>query len=219
MSRRSCVSLPHVEAVTLMAWDLPYEATLPRPGLCIGCAPHHPLGPCIGRIPHLTVIGETSTRHEEVATFTHSIKTRVNAVKFTHQSLCNPKILTLLKAVRRGFLKGCPNISKKLILKYLNPSPATAKGHMMRPRHGIRSTTPKATPLGSRPYMYQPSQSFCNQLQVYEMVQNKCQGRFQSKYLNITHNASQTQIWLILNKMIKLKKTDLSVANKTSSLR
>ncbi len=25
-----------------------------------------------------------------------------------------------------------------------NPSPATAKGHMKRPRHGIRSTTPKA---------------------------------------------------------------------------
>jgi hypothetical protein len=28
-SHRSCVSLPHVEAATLMAWDLPYEATLP----------------------------------------------------------------------------------------------------------------------------------------------------------------------------------------------
>jgi hypothetical protein len=31
----------------------------------------------------------------------------------------------------------------KLILKNLNPSPATAKGHMKRPRHGIKSTTPK----------------------------------------------------------------------------
>ncbi len=65
-------------------------------------------------------------------------------VKFAHQSLCNPKILTLLKAIQKGFLKGCLNISKKLIVKYLNPSPATAKGHMKRPRHGIRSTTPKA---------------------------------------------------------------------------
>jgi hypothetical protein len=51
--------------------------------------------------------------------------------------------LTLLKAVRRGFLDGCPNLSEKLINKYLNASPATAKGHMKRPRHGIRSTTPK----------------------------------------------------------------------------
>ncbi len=87
--------------------------------------------------------GETSTRHEEVAMFTHSIRMQINSVKFTHQSLCNPKILTLLKAVRRGSLKRCPNISKKLILKYLNPSPATAKGHMKQPRHGIHSTTPK----------------------------------------------------------------------------
>ena len=60
---------------------------------------------------------------------------------FAHQSLCNPKISTLLKATRRGFVRGCPNMSAKLILKYLNPSPATAKGHMKQPRHGIRSTT------------------------------------------------------------------------------
>jgi hypothetical protein len=31
-------------------------------------------------------------------------------------------------------------MSKKLIMKYLNASPATAKGHMKRPRCGIRST-------------------------------------------------------------------------------
>jgi hypothetical protein len=30
-----------------------------------------------------------------------------------------------------------------LILKYLNAIPATAKGHMKRPRHGIWNTTPK----------------------------------------------------------------------------
>jgi len=77
------------------------------------------------------------------ASFAHSVKTRANAVKFAHQALCNPKISTLLKAVRRGFLDGCPNLSEKLINKYLNASPATAKGHMKRPRHGIRSTTPK----------------------------------------------------------------------------
>jgi hypothetical protein len=34
-----------------------------------------------------------------VASFTHSIKTRANGVKFAHQSLCNPKISTLLKAI------------------------------------------------------------------------------------------------------------------------
>ncbi len=34
-----------------------------------------------------------------VASFTHSVKTKANNVKFAHQSLCNPKISTLLKAV------------------------------------------------------------------------------------------------------------------------
>jgi hypothetical protein len=80
------------------------------------------------------------TRTKGDAAFSHSIRTRGNEVKFAHQSLCNPKISTLLKAVRRGFLRGCPNMTEKLILKYLNPSPDTAKGHMKRPRHGIRST-------------------------------------------------------------------------------
>jgi hypothetical protein len=120
-SRMVCVPLPHTRTANLMACNLPTVATLPQPSPCIGHAPH-----------------------QSFAAFTHSIKTQVNAVKFAHQSLCNPKILTLLKAAQKGFFKGCPNISEKLILKYLNPSPATAKGHMKRPRHGIRSTTPKA---------------------------------------------------------------------------
>ncbi len=51
-----------------------------------------------------------------------------------------------MKAVRKGFLKECPNINEKLILKYLNPNPATAKGHMKRPHHGIKSTTPRVKP-------------------------------------------------------------------------
>jgi hypothetical protein len=86
-----------------------------------------------------------------LASFKHSVRTRANGVKFAHQSSCNPKISTLLKAVRKGFLKGCPNSTKKLILKYLNPSPVTAKGHMKRPCHGIKSTQPKtAVPRNSR---------------------------------------------------------------------
>jgi hypothetical protein len=52
----------------------------------------------------------------------------------------------LLKAIWHGFLDGCPNISEKLVLKYLNPSPATAKGHMKQLQHGIQSTTPKNRP-------------------------------------------------------------------------
>jgi hypothetical protein len=88
---------------------------------------------------------DTSDTHTGVtlATSMHSVQTQANAIKFAHQSLCNPKISTLLKAVCRGFLKGCPNLSETLILNYLNPSSATAKGHMKRLRHGLRSTQPK----------------------------------------------------------------------------
>jgi hypothetical protein len=82
-----------------------------------------------------------------LAAFTHLVQTRANRVKFSHQALCIPKILTLIKAVRKGFLKGCPNLSKKLILKFLTPSPATAKSHMKQPHHGIKSTRPKPTAL------------------------------------------------------------------------
>jgi hypothetical protein len=82
----------------------------------------------------------------KLATFTHSVQTQANGVKFAHQSLCNPKVSALFKAVHRGFLKGCPNLNKKLILKYLKPSPSMAKSHMKRPCHGIKSTCPKHIP-------------------------------------------------------------------------
>jgi hypothetical protein len=85
--------------------------------------------------------------HPAIASLNHFIRTQMNAVRFAHQLLDNPCISTLLKAVRRGFLNGCPNISEKLVLKYLNPSPATAKEHMKRPRHSIQSATPKSVQL------------------------------------------------------------------------
>jgi hypothetical protein len=118
--------LQGVKDITTDLWTIPINATqAPR--------------------PHET---EAKRQHtvEHTAHFAHSISTRANKLKFAHQSLCNPKISTLLKATRKGFLKGCPNITETLILKYLNPSPATAKGHMKRPRQGIQSTTPKIKP-------------------------------------------------------------------------
>ena len=96
-------------------------------------------GPCFGRAPHFRGSSASSPPPVALATFTHSVRTRSNAVKFAHQSLCDSKILTLLKAVCRRFLRGCPNMTEPLILKYLNPSTATVKGHMKRPRHGICS--------------------------------------------------------------------------------
>jgi hypothetical protein len=80
---------------------------------------------------------------------THTIQTKANSIKFTHQSLLSPHLSTLLKAIRRGFLKGCPNLITKGVSRYTNPSPATARGHMKQPHQGIQSTTqrqPRAPP-------------------------------------------------------------------------
>jgi hypothetical protein len=61
----------------------------------------------------------------QIAFFTHTVRTKANSIQFTHQSLCSPPISTLLKTIKRGFLKGCPNLSAAGVTRYLNPSPAT----------------------------------------------------------------------------------------------
>jgi hypothetical protein len=128
-----------------MVGTTPGEYLLPPPGPCEDHAPHHP-----------TV---TPDYHPGIflANFTHSVQTGANAIKFAHQSLCNPKISTLLKAMRKGFFKGCPNMTKKLITKYLNMTPGTAKGHMKRPRHGIKSTRPKPLKVRLQPVLNIPT--------------------------------------------------------------
>jgi hypothetical protein len=69
----------------------------------------------------------------QIAFFTHTVQTKANSIQFAHQSLCSPQILTLLKAIRRGYVKGCPNLTTKGVTKYQNPSPATAKGICSNP--------------------------------------------------------------------------------------
>jgi hypothetical protein len=76
----------------------------------------------------------------QIAFFMHTIRNKANSICFAHQLLCSPHISMLLKAIKRGYLKGCPNLTAQGISKYLNPSPATAKGHMSCPHQDIRST-------------------------------------------------------------------------------
>jgi hypothetical protein len=121
-SRKACISLPPAVAASLMTYDPQTVAALPQPG------------PCIGRAPHQYIAG-----------FSYARTTKANSVKFAHQSLCNPPISSLLKAINAGFLKGAPNFDTHTVRKYLMASPATSKGHMKRPRKGLRSTT-KRTP-------------------------------------------------------------------------
>ena len=66
-------------------------------------------GGCMARTPQFPASATPQAKIVDVAMFTHSVQTRANSVKFYHQSLCNPQISSLIKALRKGFLKGCPN--------------------------------------------------------------------------------------------------------------
>jgi hypothetical protein len=81
----------------------------------------------------------------ELALFSCHRTTKTNAVKFMHQSLCNPPITSLIKAINAGFLHGAPHLNAKFVQKYLMPSPRTSKGHMKQPCKDLQSTTTKPT--------------------------------------------------------------------------
>jgi hypothetical protein len=102
------VILQGYKDVSTNLWTLPIngcgdmQTTLPQSAPDIDCALHasyHTIHPGVN-----------------LTTFMHSVCTHANGVKFAHQPLCNPKISMLLKAVRSGFLKGCPNLTNKLSL-------------------------------------------------------------------------------------------------------
>jgi hypothetical protein len=76
----------------------------------------------------------------QITFYTRTVRNKANSIHFAHQSLFSLHIFTLLKAIQRGYLKGCPNLTAKGVSKYLNPSPATAKGHMKHPQQDIQST-------------------------------------------------------------------------------
>jgi hypothetical protein len=65
-------------------WTAPGKS-LPQASPCLACAPRPPL---ILLPPDDTTLPQPAV----LATFTHSMRTCANAVKFAHQSLCNPKI-------------------------------------------------------------------------------------------------------------------------------
>jgi hypothetical protein len=172
-------------------------------------------GPCMARAPQFPVSTTPQAKDMDIVMFTHSIRTRANAVTFSHQSMCNPKISSLMKALQKGYLKGCPNLSKELVTKYLNPSPATAKGHMERPKKGIRSTkkqvktksdsnvssipmpvpqaAPHPLPLFAEPIPYNgPAYSACTEVNYIpddESIENLfCFGAFANKVSGVVYN-------------------------------
>ena len=62
--------------------------------------------------------------------------------RYYHQCMGSPPKSALLRTLRNHpkELETFPGLNKKLITKYLPPSKATAKGHMVRVRKGLNST-------------------------------------------------------------------------------
>ncbi len=112
--------------------------------------------PQLYRLP--PVISDAHAHHATMqnAFFTHTMQNKANSIQFAYQALCSPRISTLLKAILHGYLKGCPNMMAHGVSKYLNPSPATAKGHMKRPCQGILSKHHVLTPATSHKLLQVP---------------------------------------------------------------
>jgi hypothetical protein len=143
-----------------------------------------------------------------LASFLYHRTTKTNAVKFMHQSLCNPPITSLLKAINTGFLRGAPHLNAKSICKYLMPSPATSKGHMKHPRKGLRSITHKQTcpslprpPTSNHPFMPglilddsdeddddEPQLAFISDINNESIANVFCFGAFANKNTGVVYN-------------------------------
>ncbi len=74
------------------------------------------LGPCLGCAQRNPIV--------KTAGFSYAQTTKINNVKFAHQSFYNPPIVSILKAINAGFLEGAPHLNAMTVRKYLVSSPA-----------------------------------------------------------------------------------------------
>ena len=84
---------------------------------------------------------------------------------YHHQTLGYPPVWTIVKACCNNQLNTFPGLYSTLILRHLQPSKATAKEHMIRPRSGIQSTrNNRAKILDARLQIddMNPPQQICN---------------------------------------------------------
>ncbi len=84
--------------------------------------------------------------HVDWAAFTHSIRTSANAVRFAHQSLCNPKISSLMKAMKKGFLKRVPQPQRRAGHRISEPQPCDHERPHEAPKERDSQHEDKATP-------------------------------------------------------------------------
>ena len=76
----------------------------------------------------------------------YALRTIPDIIKYHHQSLWSPTTLTWTQAIDRGHFLTFPGLTSQAVRKHLQPSVATAKGHMKKTRQHLRSTTQAKNP-------------------------------------------------------------------------
>ena len=71
----------------------------------------------------------------------YDCKSTAQLVKYYHACFGSHPVSTLIAAVKKGYLRGCPGFTEKNIRKYLGNEEATDLGHMKLKQQGTRSTT------------------------------------------------------------------------------
>lgn len=141
-----------VDAGCRVIFDM-HEARIWYKGRCIMSARRHPktglwVLPLANKPTQVQptlpfeLLSTTSTeRTNAVAHNAYTMRTKQQAMKYIHQCLFSPPIPTLLRAIENKQLQSFPHLSNtKDVRRHLPDAPATAKGHMKKPRKGIRST-------------------------------------------------------------------------------
>ena len=62
------------------------------------------------------------------------------SAQYLHASLFSPTTASLLRAIKKYFLKTWPDLTEKLMKKYLQKSRNTTMGHLQIRRHRLQST-------------------------------------------------------------------------------
>ena len=94
--------------------------------------------------PPDNLLVQTSTANAQYATNVYQITSKVDLIRYLHQSLFCPTKRTLIKAILNNQLATRPGLTATAVEKYLSDSsPATDKCHMKRQQKSIITTQDK----------------------------------------------------------------------------
>jgi hypothetical protein len=83
--------------------------------------------PCMARAPQFPASTTPQAKDVDVAMFTHFVRTRANAVKFSHQSMCNPKNLKSDESLKERLFKRVSKSVQRIGHKILKSKPCNSQ--------------------------------------------------------------------------------------------